>query len=267
MKAALFIDLSKCIGCDNCVVACKDEFVENDWPPYSKSQAVRHFWMKLNLVERGQLPKMKVQHVPVLCMNCEDAPCEKAATGGAVYRRPDGIVIIDPEKSKGQKQIVASCPYGAIYWNDQLDIPQMCTRCAHLLDRGWKEPRCVQACPIEALKFGNYDDLKATIEQSGAAPMNPEFGTKPMVFYKDLPKTFIAGALVDASTGDSIDGGDVTLSGPEGTMQTKSDGFGDFWFDDLDANKSYQVSINAAGKTKTISVTLDTDKDLGDIML
>jgi NAD-dependent dihydropyrimidine dehydrogenase PreA subunit len=176
--------------------------------------------------------------------------------------------MIDPEKSVGQKQLIDSCPYGAIYWNEELNMPQKCTMCAHLLDKGWAEPRCVHDCPMGAITFGDYEDLKDTIDAQGATVLNPEFGANPLVFYIGLPKTFIAGALVD-SKGECLKGADVTLKDTASgkTTSTKSDAFGDFWFDGLDANKTYEVAISAAGKTKTISVSLDTDKDLGDIQL
>ena len=142
MKAIL-IDITRCNGCFNCQIACKDEHVDNDWSPYAKPQPdMGHFWMRVNEVERGVVPKVKVSYIPKLCLQCENPPCEKAARDGAVYRRKDGIVIIHPEKSKGQREILESCPYGCIFWNGELDIPQKCTFCAHLLDQGWKEPRC-----------------------------------------------------------------------------------------------------------------------------
>ena len=85
-------------------------------------------------------------YLPQPCQHCEDAACIKAAKNGAVYRRDDGIVIIDSEKAKGQKDLVDSCPYGSIYWNDELATAQKCTMCAHLLDDGWK-PRPVASRP------------------------------------------------------------------------------------------------------------------------
>ena len=62
----------------------------------------------------------------------------RAATGGAMARRPDGIVIIDPDKAAGQPDIVSACPYGTVFWNEASNLPQICTFCAHLLDAGHK---------------------------------------------------------------------------------------------------------------------------------
>jgi tetrathionate reductase subunit B len=185
MSKALLIDLTKCYGCQYCVISCRDEHVDNDWTPYAKPQPdTGHMWMKSSYQEKGQYPNVKMSWTPTPCMHCDNAPCIKAATGDAVYKRPDGIVIIDPVKSVGQKQIVASCPYGAVYWNDTLSIPQKCTMCAHLLDRGWTEPRCVQACSTGAITFGEYDDLKKTIDEKGAKTILPE--NKPRVYYIGL---------------------------------------------------------------------------------
>jgi tetrathionate reductase subunit B len=268
MGKVMVIDTTKCVSCYNCQIACKAEFTENDWPPYSLAQPeTGQFWMKVQEIQRGTFPKVKVNYVAQPCMQCDEAPCVKAATGGAVYKRPDGIVIIDPTKSVGQKQLVASCPYGAIYWNDKLNIPQKCTFCAHLLDQGWEVPRCVEACQGYAITFGEEGDLKATIG-SGAVPLHPELGAKPRVYYIGLPKTFIAGALVDKKTGDCLSGADVTVKDVAAgtTTSTKSNFLGDFWFEGLDANKTYEVTISKAGMTTiTRSVTLAKDTDLGDI--
>jgi Fe-S-cluster-containing dehydrogenase component len=227
--------------------------------------------MRLVRQERGDWPKLKVSHMAIPCVQCEDPPCQKAATGGAIYKRPDGIVIIDPVKSVGQKQLVASCPYGAIFWNQDLNIPQKCTFCAHLIDRGWQEiPRCVNACPTEALAFGEYDDLKQTIDSMKAAPLKPELGTKPRVYYIGLPKTFIAGSLVDQTTGDCLSGASVSVkdTASGATFTATSDYLGEFMVDGLDANKSYDVTISKAGASPwTKSVSLNTDTYLGEITL
>jgi ferredoxin len=97
VRYGMAIDITRCIGCYNCVLACKDEFCGNDYPPYSLSQPMTgSFWMKVIEKERGKYPKVKVAYLPVPCMHCDDAACLRAATDGAVYRRSDGIIIIAP---------------------------------------------------------------------------------------------------------------------------------------------------------------------------
>ncbi len=272
MSKAFLIDTTKCMGCHDCVVSCKDEFIDNDWSPYSAPQpAMGHFWMKLNIVERGQMPgKMKVTNLPLLCNQCTSPPCVAQSTGGAVYVRKDGLVVIDPAKSKGQTQLLsqAACPYGVIYWNPDLAIPQKCDGCAHLLDNGWTEPRCVNSCPTGALQFGELSDLQSQIQASGAVPLHPEFGTGPQVYYVGLPKTFIAGSVFSHNTGESVKDAKVTVTSGSYSASVTSDIYGDFWVDGLDANKSYTVAISATGYAqKSLTVSLGTDTDLGDIEL
>jgi Fe-S-cluster-containing dehydrogenase component len=69
-------------------------------------------------------------------------------------------VNADTDKAKGQKDIVKSCPYGTIWWNEEQNLPQKCTLCAHLLDEGWEKPRCVQACPTGALEALYTEDTE-----------------------------------------------------------------------------------------------------------
>ena len=76
----------------------------------------------------------------------------------AVYRREDGLVIVDPAKAKGRRELVEACPYGAIYYNEALDLPQKCTGCARLVDEGLP-PHCVDAFPHEALRMMDEPEL------------------------------------------------------------------------------------------------------------
>ena len=239
------VDVTKCIDCRSCVVSCKDEFALNDYPPYSAGMPFRgQKWIHIENLERGTYPKVIFESYPVLCMHCDNAPCIGAATGGAAYKRPDGIVIIDPVKSKGQQQIVNACPYGVISWNADAQIPQKCTLCAHRLDQG-QTPRCMLACPAGAIQIGDYNQVMkggAYLGLSKGQPTSyhPEYKTQNRVLYIGLPKTFITGALRD-SNGECLSGAVVTVTdtstktvvgGPQ-QQQTTSDAFGDFWFDGL----------------------------------
>ena len=266
---AAVIDLTKCVNCRSCVIACKDEFAINDYPPYSSGMPFTgQKWMHVEEVERGAFPKVRFTSIPILCQHCDNAPCIAAATGGAVYKRPDGIVVIDPVKSKGQKQIVDSCPYGVIFWNEEKQIPQKCTFCLQRLDKGGV-PRCMLACPSGAINIGEYGKLDEYMRMGEAEWFHPEYGAQPRVYYVGLPKTFIVGSLVD-SRGECLQGANVTAKDTESgavVASTTSDLIGDFWLDGLAAKKTYEVAITAAGKTKTISVQLDTNTNLGDIQL
>jgi len=188
----MVIDLGQCVGCDICTIACNDEFIGNSYPGYSAPESeTSQFWMDMQTLETGTVPDTQAIHFPLPCMMCDNPPCQSAATGGAIYTRPDGIVLIDPVKAAGQQQLTQSsaCPYGKIFWNPTLQLAQKCTFCAHRVDQGLL-PICVLACQTNAITFGDLDDSSSAVAQkvaSGAAPLHPEYHTKPKVYYLNLP--------------------------------------------------------------------------------
>jgi len=270
-KYGMVIDVSRCTACYCCFTACKDEYWENDYSPYSAAQPrFGQFWINLIKRERGSYPCVKVAYVPVLCVHCDDAPCVKAAKDGAVYKRPDGIVIIDPKKAIGQKQIVEAYPYKVIFWNEEKKVPQKCTLCVHRLEEG-KVPRCVLSCPSEALKFGDLDDPRSEVSKLVASgktePLRPELNTKPRIYYMNIPKIFIAGSVVYGDKNECAEGASVTLSSNGKTTKTVANTFGDFMFDGLAAGK-YSVKIECKGYApQSIDVDLRTDNYVGVINL
>lgn len=273
-RLSLFIDIEKCNGCYNCFLSCRDEYYGNDYLPLSAAQPLNEqFWMQVKEVERGAYPKPKVDYIPTPCMHCQSAPCMDAAPGDAVYRREDGIVIVDPVKAKGHPEIVNACPYRVIFWNADTQIPQKCTLCAHRLDAGETQPRCVEACPTGALVFGDLDDATSEIATLAADPkaedFHPEFATDPLVKYSGLPKRFIAGEVVFSDHADECaQGVKVVLEGDGQKLETVTDGFGDFEFDGLAQNMPYTVTINQSGYTAArLDVVTRTDVNLGEIVL
>lgn len=261
------IDIAKCNGCYNCQLVCKDEHCDNEWLPYAKQQPeIGQFWMKMNETVHGSVPKVKIEYVPTPCMHCDDAACLKAAKNGAVYRRDDGLVIIDPVKAKGAKAIVDACPYGAVYWNEEQQIPQKCTGCAHLLDEG-RLPRCVESCATGALQFGEEEDFKDPIAE--AEVMLPELGAKPRVYYLNLPKYFVAGAVYDPAEDECIQDANATLTSADGrSWETRTDVFGDFWFRRLEEGE-YSLKIVCPGYvTQELNgIIVNKSVNVGDIAL
>ena len=273
-RLATLIDVQKCNGCYNCFLACRDEHYGNDYLPLSAAQPLEgQFWMQVKEVERGRYPRPKLSYIPVPCMQCEEAPCIAAAKDGAVYRREDGVVVIDPEMARGQEEIVNACPYRAIYWNAEKQLPQKCTLCAHRLDEGAKAPRCVESCPTGAMLFGDLDDPSSDIARAMAAPeteeFHPEFGTRPLVRYLGLPKRFVAGEVVLSDRQEECAAGvDILLTGEGENREIRSDSYGDFEFEGLLRNKTYKVTINKEGYLPyTKSITTRTDVNLGEILL
>lgn len=273
-RYGMVIDVGRCLGCFSCFLACRDEHAGNDYRPVSVAQPpAGQSWIQVRERERGSFPKVKVSYIPVPCLHCTQASCITAATGGAVYRRRDGIVLIDPDKAAGQRDIVSACPYRVIFWNEEKNLPQKCTFCAHLLDDGWKEPRCVEACPTRALVFGDLDDPESDVSRlraaGGVEELHPEFGMEPLVRYSGLPARFVAGEIV---FGDKLEecaaGVAVTLRRGPQRLTTETDNYGDFEFEGLDGDAEYTLKVDHAGyEPRELPVRTKTDLNVGTIVL
>ena len=144
--------------------------------------------------------------------------------------------------------------------------------CAHLLDDGYKEPRCVEACPTKALVFGDLDDPDSEVAKALAATtpeaLHPDYDLAEKVRYAGLPKSFVAGAVVLGDTDACAVGVTVTLTGDGRTLETLTDGFGDFEFEGLPASTTYTVSTSLPGyASRELEVRTTTSIYLGDIVL
>jgi len=264
------IDLAKCVGCYCCQIACKDEHVSNDWTPYAKPQPeTGQFWLGIRETVRGSVPRVKVSYRPGLCMHCDDAPCMEACpVENAIYRRDDGLIIIDPEVCTGCRLCEESCPYEVLFFNEALNIAQKCTGCAHLLDDGWEVPRCVDACVTDAIYFGEEEELAELIAQ--ADEFRPELGLKTRVYYLNLPKKFIGGTLFDPVADEVLIGARCTLTDEESgeVLTAETDGYGDFWFKALPDDRTFSLKLESDVGSKTIpSISTAADVNLGDIAL
>lgn len=263
----LVIDLKYCHDCNNCFIACKDEHVSNDWLPYTYEQPRHgHRWMNILCQERGQAPRMDVCFLPMPCQHCAKAPCIEAHPD-CISRRDDGIVMIDPEKAKGKKEIVDSCPYGAMYWNEEKNVPQKCTMCAHLLDDStWTLhiPRCSHSCPTLAIQFLEMEpeEMAEMVEKEGLSNHRPELGTNGNVYYKHyhrFVKHFISGAVL--KNNEACENVAVSLTGNGNAYEQKTNYFGEFKFDALDAG-TYSLALDGKEVKK---IELEKSLNIGEI--
>ena len=272
-KWNMVFDVARCHDCNNCFLACKDEFVGNDFAPYSASQPWHgQRWMNLLRAEGGQYPKVQVNFLAMPCQHCDNPPC--VTDDGAVYKREDGIVIIDLVKAQGRKEILDSCPYGAIYWNDDRGVAQKCTGCVHLVEEGWKETRCSQVCPTGALQFVLADDeeIAARTAKEELGTFRPELGTKPRVLYKNLHRwthVFLAGNVVFADTDECGEGAKATLSLAGAVVaELMADEYGDFRIEKLEAGKDYELLVEAPGyESRRMPVKFDKSWNMGSVHL
>jgi Fe-S-cluster-containing dehydrogenase component len=276
-KWNLVIDVKKCFGCQSCAVACHDEYHGNAFAGIAASMANHgQRWIDIKQREKGRYPMVEVVYLPVTCNHCDDAPCIKAADG-AISKRDDGIVVIDPVKAKGHRKLVGACPYGAIHWNEELQLPQAWPFDAHLLDQGWTRTRASQVCPTQAIRTVRADDaeMDAIEKEEGLQVLRPELGTRPRVYYKNLDlwnKVFVGGSLEGRAGGVStcIEGAKVMLRQAGRTIgETRSDPYGDFKFQGLEPESGrYRIEISAERyQDRGLDLDLKASTYLGTIAL
>lgn len=267
-KWNMIVDVARCNNCYNCFVATKDEYVGNEHTGYSAPQPLHgHSWVDIERTESGQWPMVEAHFRPVMCNHCDDAPCISAATDGAVRKRDDGIVIIDPARAKGQKQIVDSCPYGAVYWNEDLQIPQAWPFDAHLLDRGWDKTKLEKVCPTDvfrSVKVSDDEMMKIAADEE-LETLEPRAGAKPRVYYRNahlFDTAFIGGTIVTELEGkeECVEGAAVTARCNDKEIgRARSDAFGDFRIERLDPGLG-KVTLQIEFESSSSAVELDFDE-------
>jgi Fe-S-cluster-containing dehydrogenase component len=277
-KWNLIVDVARCENCNNCVLAAKDELVGNEFPGYTAPHAANGPGvMRIRRHVRGATPMVDATYVPQMCNHCDDAPCIKAAGDGSIRKREDGIVIIDPVKAKGRRDLVGACPYGAIVWNEQQQLPQNWFFDAHLLDAGAPAPRCVGVCPTQAIEALKTDDaaMAERAEREELRVLHPELKTHPRVWYRNLDRVdhcFIGGTVTRQAdeVRECVEGATVELYQNDVLlMSSTTDAFGDFRFDGLaPASGDYEVRAVHGSSRRTVPVLLEAESIvMGEILL
>lgn len=148
------IDLTRCVGCHACAVACK---AENNTEPQASPLVVRNAratavnYRVVLYQESGTFPNVRLTFVTTACNHCKEPACLKSCPVGAITKRSsDGIVLIDQEKCIGCKYCIWACPYGAPQFNEATKKVEKCTFCVHRINAG-RQPACVTTCTGRAL--------------------------------------------------------------------------------------------------------------------
>jgi anaerobic dimethyl sulfoxide reductase subunit B (iron-sulfur subunit) len=171
MAKGFFFDMTSCIGCKTCQIACKDK---NDLPIGTLFRTVMSY-------ETGDFPMPGVFHFSGTCNHCEDPICVKNCPTGAMYKTEDGPVLHDNEICIGCETCVNSCPYGVPKLLTEKGISGKCDTCV-AIRAGGNDPQCVAACPMRALEFGEINDLKKAHPDAISItelPFMPKSDTKP----------------------------------------------------------------------------------------
>lgn len=208
-RYGIVVNLDRCVGCMTCVINCKEENLTRPGV----------WWNQVLQVENEDAGR--ITYVRYACMHCDDPPCAQACPNQAIYRRPDGIVLVDKEKCAGVGRCVEACPYDVIIMTPDVDYPMgdeappyendpaphrvhaagrasMCTLCFHRIDRG-EQPACVAGCPSRAMVFADHEDPASLVRAKHqlSEPMHAQFGTRPTVSYlfPEGLKEFIEGQV------------------------------------------------------------------------
>lgn len=217
----MVIDLDKCTACQACVVACR---MENNVSFAGDQQAAigrAIEWMEVVANTEGEYPRVRQRFTPMPCMHCDNPPCVKVCPVGATYRNPDGLIGQIYALCIGCRLCTVACPYTRRYFNwyapefpetlqnylnpavpvRSKGVAEKCSFCVQRIREGEARARaegrelhdgevntaCAQACPAEAIYFGDLDDHESLVARLAESPrafrLQEDLGTRPKVIY------------------------------------------------------------------------------------
>ncbi len=155
MQWGFCFDQTRCIGCNTCVIACKD---------WHDIQTKSVNWRKVTTYEKGKYPEVRVSHLSIPCNHCGRPSCMQVCPANAITKtEKNGIVLVNREKCLGKDTCgmlcKKACPYGAPQFGEEPNAKMQ--KCDFCIERFAEEkaPICVEACPMRALDAGPLDKL------------------------------------------------------------------------------------------------------------
>jgi Fe-S-cluster-containing dehydrogenase component len=208
-RFAFVIDINNCIGCGSCCVADK---VEYDVP-----DGVYRTWVERYVIDDEDevyvdspdggidgfhVPRSDLPHlvrdtffVPKLCNMCERPSCVQVCPVGATFRSEDGFILVDEKRCTGCSYCIQACPYSVRFINPERRTAEKCTWCYNRLQADLP-PACVDACPMQARKFGDLNDEESEVykllhEPHVISVLRPEIGNSPALHYLGLRREVV----------------------------------------------------------------------------
>jgi len=201
------VDINNCIGCGNCVRACKREnnvpdtvfrtwveryILTNEGVYVESPNGSLEGFEQVNEELKGKTERSFT--VPKLCNHCHSPPCVQVCPVGATFKSPEGFVLVDWDHCIGCAYCVQACPYGARYINPEEHKADKCTWCYHRVKKGLR-PACVTVCPNKARLWGDMMDVESEVtkifKEGQWMVLKPHMHSDPTVYYVGLPKEVI----------------------------------------------------------------------------
>ncbi len=175
-RLGMVIDTAKCVGCMDCVVACK---TENGVP-----EGFNRDWIVYQA--EGKFPTIQMEIRSERCNHCDTPPCVDCCPTGASHVHEYGkVVLVEESECIGCKACIASCPYDARFIHPE-GYADKCTFCIHRVEQGL-DPACVAVCPTRCMYFGDLDDpnsqVNTLLNSRKHHALVPEAGTQPRIHY------------------------------------------------------------------------------------
>lgn len=156
-KYGFVIDISRCIDCRACLVACSAENVV----PMDHTR----IWVHSPEIQ-GEFPHLSKAFIPYNCMHCDNPPCTEVCVSQATYKDPaNGLVLVDQEACIGCGYCVEACPYEARYLDKQRGVVDKCNGCVQRVQVGL-QPACVATCLGGSRLFGDLNDPDSEVSQA-----------------------------------------------------------------------------------------------------
>jgi Fe-S-cluster-containing dehydrogenase component len=201
----MIIDVDECIGCGNCVRACKEENGVPREPFYFRTWVERYHVPEGNMEHpqvdspNGGYDGFKEKYrpgdgaksffVPKLCNQCAHSPCVQVCPVGATFESPDGVVLVDKEYCLGCRYCVQACPYGCRYIDPASGTVDKCNLCYHRITKGLTTA-CCEACPTAARQLVDLKDPKDPVHEflrtHKVQVLKPHLATGSKLYYNGL---------------------------------------------------------------------------------